>query len=68
MEDHVYKTVEVTGSSSTDVSDAVRRAVAKASESLRHLDWFEVTGVRGHVEDGQVAHFQVIVKIGFRLE
>jgi dodecin len=68
MEDHVYKTVEVTGSSSTDVSDAVRRAVAKASESLRHLDWFEVTGVRGHIEDGQVAHFQVTVKIGFRLE
>jgi dodecin len=68
MEDHVYKTVEVTGSSSTDVTDAIRRAVAKASESLRHLDWFEVVGVRGHIADGGVAHFQVTLKIGFRLE
>jgi flavin-binding protein dodecin len=68
MEDHVYKTVEVTGSSSVDVTDAIRRAVAKASETLRHLDWFEVSGVRGHIADGQVAHFQVTLKIGFRLE
>jgi dodecin len=68
MEDHVYKTVEITGSSSTDVTDAIRRAVAKASETVRHLDWFEVSGVRGHIADGQVAHFQVTLKLGFRLE
>jgi len=68
MEDHVYKSVEVTGSSSAGIDDAIRHAVAKASESLRHLDWFEVTGVRGHIADGAVAHFQVTVKIGFRLE
>lgn len=68
MSDHIYKTIEVTGSSTTDVSDAVKRAVAKAAETVRHLDWFEVVGIRGHIADDAVAHFQVTVKIGFRLE
>ena len=68
MTDHVYKSVEVTGSSSSTIDDAIERAVAKASETVRNLDWFEVVSVRGHIEDGKVAHYQVTVKIGFRLE
>ncbi len=68
MADHVYKSIEVTGSSTTSVDDAVRRAVAKAGETVRNLEWFEVGEVRGHIADGAVAHFQVTVKIGFRLE
>jgi len=68
MSDHVYKSVEITGSSTEGVDDAVRTAVAKASQTLRHLDWFEVVGIRGHLDGGRVAHFQVTVKLGFRLE
>jgi flavin-binding protein dodecin len=68
MSEHVYKSIEVTGSSSVGVDDAVRKAVGKASQSLRNLEWFEVLAVRGHIAEGQVAHFQVTVKIGFRLE
>ena len=68
MSDHVYKSVEVTGSSETSIDDAIRAAVGKASQSLRNLEWFEVAAVRGHLSDGQLAHFQVTVKIGFRLE
>jgi dodecin len=69
MTDHVYKSVEITGSSTDGVTQAIDRAIAKASESLRHLDWFEVTDIRGHIgEDSRVAHYQVTLKIGFRLE
>jgi flavin-binding protein dodecin len=68
MSDHVYKTVEVTGSSTESSDDAIRKAVAKASQSLRGLEWFEVIEVRGHLKDGAVAHWQVTIKIGFRLE
>ena len=68
MSDHVYKSVEITGSSSDGVTEAIDRAVAKASETLRNLDWFEVVNVRGHISDGRVAHYQVTLKIGFRLE
>ena len=68
MSDHVYKTVEVTGSSTATIDDAIQRAVSKASETLRNLDWFEVTSMRGHIEDGKVAHYQVTLKIGFRLD
>lgn len=68
MSDHVYKTIEVTGSSRTGIDDAVRRAVEKASETLHHLDWLEVIGIRGHIAEGVVDHFQVTVKIGFRLD
>jgi flavin-binding protein dodecin len=68
MTDHVYKTVEITGSSTAGVTEAIDRAVAKASETLRNLDWFEVAGVRGQIADGRVAHYQVTLKLGFRPE
>jgi flavin-binding protein dodecin len=68
MSDHVYKTVEVTGSSPEVISEAIRRAVDKAAQTLRNLEWFEVTNIRGMISDGSVAYFQVTVKLGFRLE
>jgi dodecin len=68
MSDHVYKSVEITGSSPEGVQQAIDRAVSKASETLRNLDWFEVSEIRGVLADGAVAHYQVTVKIGFRLE
>ena len=68
MSDHVYKTVEITGSSASDLEDAMRGAVRKASETVRNLDWFELTNVRGHIEGGEIAHFQATIKMGFRLE
>jgi flavin-binding protein dodecin len=68
MTDHVYKSVEITGSSTAGVKEAIDRAIAKASETVRNIDWFEVCDIRGHVEDGNVAHYQVTLKIGFRLE
>ncbi len=68
MSDHVYKSVEITGTSTEGVTEAIDRAVGKASETLRNLDWFEVVNVRGHIDDGRVAHYQVTLKIGFRLE
>ena len=69
MTDHVYKSIEITGSSPNGVSEAIDRAIAKSSETLRNLDWFEVVAVRGQIgEDGRVAHYQATVKIGFRLE
>lgn len=68
MSDHVYKTVEITGSSPDGVTQAIDRAVTKASQSLRGLDWFEVTEIRGHIEEGTIAHYQVTLKVGFRLE
>ncbi len=68
MSDHVYKHIEVTGSSKTSSDDAIRRAIEKASESVRKMNWFEVTDTRGHIVDGKVAHWQVTVKIGFTLE
>jgi flavin-binding protein dodecin len=69
MTDHVYKTVEITGSSPDGVTQAIDRAVAKAAETLRQLDWFQVEDIRGQIgDDGRVAHYQVTMKIGFRLE
>jgi dodecin len=69
MTDHVYKSVEITGSSPTGVTEAVDRAIAKASETLRNLDWFELVSVRGQIgDDGRVAHYQATLKVGFRLE
>ena len=68
MPDHIYKTIELVGSSSRGVEDAVQKAVAKASESVRNLRWFEVLETRGHIESGRVAHWQVTLKIGFTLE
>ena len=68
MSDHVYKSVEITGSSPAGVTEAIDRAVAKASETVRNLDWFEVVSTRGQIDEGRVAHYQVTLKIGFRLE
>jgi dodecin len=68
MSNHVYKSIEITGSSPEGVNQAIDRAVAKAAESIRGLDWFEVTSIRGQIEDGAVAHYQVTLKLGFRLE
>ncbi|GAC1606789.1 MAG: dodecin family protein [Ramlibacter sp.] len=65
---HVYKSIELTGSSPTSIEDAVATAIAKASESLRNIQWFNVTETRGHVKDGKIAHWQVTLKIGFTLE
>lgn len=68
MTDHVYKSIEITGSSPEGVTQAIDRAVAKASETVRNLDWFELTAVRGQIVEGRVAHYQATLKIGFRLE
>lgn len=68
MSDHVYKKVEVVGSSKTGIDDAIRNAIETAAKSVRHIDWFEVVETRGHVMDGKVGHFQVTLKVGFRLE
>ena len=68
MNDHVYKKVEIVGSSAVSSDDAVRNALARARKSVRNMDWFEVVETRGHIVDGAVGHWQVTVKIGFRLE
>jgi flavin-binding protein dodecin len=68
MSDHIYKTIELVGSSSKSVEDAVQRAVAKAAETVRNLRWFEVVDTRGHIEGGRIAHWQVTLKLGFTLE
>jgi len=68
MTEHVYKVVELVGTSEESVSKAIERAITKAALTLRQLGWFEVVQVRGHVEDGKIAHYQVTLKAGFRLE
>jgi dodecin len=68
MSDHVYKIVELVGSSEESVSKAIDRAIAKAALSLRNLGWFEVEQVRGHIENGKVAHYQVTLKVGFTVD
>jgi flavin-binding protein dodecin len=68
MSDHVYKTLELTGSSTTGIEDAVNTAIAKAGETVRNLQWFEVTETRGHIRDNKVAYWQVTLKVGFTLE
>lgn len=68
MSNHVYKSIELTGSSTKSIEDAVSTAIAKASTTVRNIDWFQVVETRGHVENGKVAHWQVTVKTGFRLE
>ncbi len=68
MNDHVYRVIEVVGSSPDGVDAAIRNAVARASETVRELDGFEVQQIRGHLHDGAVKHFQVTIKVGFRLE
>jgi dodecin len=66
--DHVYKHIELTGSSKTSMQDAIETAIARAAKSVRGMHWFEVTDTRGYVEDGKVAYWQVTVKVGFTLE
>ena len=68
MSDHVYKTLELVGSSTTSADDAVKRAVARASQTVRQLRWFQVLDTRGHIENGEIAHWQVTIKVGFTLE
>ncbi len=65
---NTYRVTEIVGTSDESVQQAVRNGVARAATTLRHLDWFEVTDIRGHIEDGEVEHFQVTMKVGFRLE
>ena len=68
MTNHVYKVIEIVGSSETSVEEAINVAIEQASKSIRHMDWFEVIQTRGHIVDGKVGHFQVTLKIGFTLE
>ena len=68
MSNHTYSISEIVGTSTQGVDDAVRNGIAKASQTLRNLDWFEVKEIRGHLEEGQIADWQVTIKIGFRLE
>lgn len=68
MSQHVYKTIELTGSSTTSSDDAVRSAIAKASKSVRGMRWFEVIECRGHIEAEKIDHWQVTIKVGFTLE
>lgn len=67
MSDHVYKKVELVGSSATSIEEAIENALGTAAKTLKHLDWFEVTETRGHIVDGKVGHYQVTLKVGFRL-
>ena len=68
MSAHTYKLVEIVGSSPDSVDAAIRNAIETAGKTIRHLDWFEATEIRGHIADGKGAHFQVKLKVGFRLE
>lgn len=68
MSDHVYKIIELTGSSTTGIEDAVNKAVAKASQTVHKLRWFEVTQIRGEINDGAIRHWQVSTKVGFTID
>ena len=68
MEEHVYKMIDLVGSSETSIEDAIQTAVARASRTMRNLRWFEVGQIRGHIADGKVRHYQVVLKVGFTLE
>jgi flavin-binding protein dodecin len=68
MANHIYKTIELTGSSTTSVEDAVTSALERASKTVHNLRWFEVTNVRGHIEGGKLGHWQVTMKVGFTLD
>ncbi len=68
MSNHTYRVTEIVGTSEQGIDDAIRNGIKKASQTLRGLDWFEVTQVRGHLENGEIDHFQVGLKVGFRLE
>jgi flavin-binding protein dodecin len=68
MSANTYKLIELVGTSPDSTDEAVRNAIARASSTIKHMDWFEVTDTRGHIIDGKVAHFQVTLKVGFRIE
>jgi flavin-binding protein dodecin len=68
MSSHTYRISEIVGTSPDSVDQAIRNGLERAGQTVRNLDWFEVGGIRGHLEDGQIAHFQVTMKVGFRLE
>ncbi|QNE73558.1 dodecin family protein [Streptomyces finlayi] len=68
MSNHTYRVTEIVGTSEEGVDGAIRNGIARASETLHNLDWFEMTQVRGHIEDGRIAHYQVGLKVGFRLD
>ena len=68
MDDHIYKIIQLAGSSTESIEKAIENAVSRASQTLHDLRWFEVVETRGHIEDGQVVHYQVVVKVGFSLE
>jgi flavin-binding protein dodecin len=68
MADHVYRVTEIVGTSPDSIDAAIKTGLSRASETLRHLDWFEVTEIRGYLEEGAVSYFQVGLKVGFRLE
>ena len=68
MKDHIYKILELVGSSEKGIEDAVQNAISRASKTIREIKWFEVVQTRGHVENGSVRHYQVILRVGFTLE
>jgi flavin-binding protein dodecin len=68
MSSRIYKLIDLVGSSPDSSDEAIRNAIAKASQTIKNIDWFEVVETRGHVADGKVAHFQVTIKVGFRIE
>ncbi|MDB5410420.1 MAG: hypothetical protein JWL84_5332 [Rhodospirillales bacterium] len=68
MQDHIYKVIQLVGSSEVSTDDAIKTAIARASKTLKHLRWFEVVETRGHIENERLTHFQVTLKVGFSLE
>lgn len=68
MSEHTYKLIELVGSSPISSDEAIKNAIAKAAKTVKHMNWFELVETRGHIVDGQVAHFQVTIKVGFRIE
>jgi flavin-binding protein dodecin len=68
MASHTYKLIELVGTSPTSTDEAIRNAIQKASVTVKHIDWFQVIESRGHVENGRIAHYQVSLKVGFRIE
>jgi len=68
MENHVYKQIEITGSSTESSDDAIRKAIAKVDQSVKHMGWFKVIETRGHIDQSAIQHWQVTIKIGFRIE
>jgi flavin-binding protein dodecin len=68
MKDHIYKILELVGSSEKSVEDAIQKAISRASKTVRGMKWFEVVQMRGHIENGSVGHYQVVLRVGFTLE